>query len=169
MHSHGLQGIDVEEIRSAINQHDLSLHLYVEGQDLKGFFMYETDLFFSSTVQTVSNLFHRVIKAAIENPGIPLSRLPLTTADDLKELSIWNETIINSPSLHLSIGDRFRQVVAQHSTSIAVVDASLSLTYAMLDEQSDHLASWIIGQKFPLESVIGIVSVQNLVIYIDPY
>ncbi|KAE9391127.1 acetyl-CoA synthetase-like protein [Gymnopus androsaceus JB14] len=156
MHSHGLQGIDVEEIRSAINQHDLSLHLYVEGQNLKGFFMYETDLFFSSTVQTVSNLFHRVIKAVIENPGIPLSRLPLTTADDLKELSTWNETIINSPSLDLSVGDRFRQVVAQHSTSIAVVDASLSLTYAMLDEQSDHLASWLISQKFPLESVIGI-------------
>jgi len=148
-----------EDLKRASTRLDLSFHVFVRGNELRGSLIYQRDLFFPDTIQTFSDVILRVIKAATKNPSTPLPRLPLSTADDLERLAVWNDTDVHFAGLNLSIGDRFHQVATQHQTSVAVVDGTLSLTYSELDEQSDRLASWISQKGMPTECVVGIVSI----------
>ncbi|KAF5356450.1 hypothetical protein D9758_009494 [Tetrapyrgos nigripes] len=154
-HSHTLHGITTEEIRNATVRLDLSIHLFTNGNELHGYLMYQSDLFSSSTIQTVCDVFLRVIKTATQYPSSRLSTLPIIRAHDFEALSLKNADKKMAAS-QVSIGDRFREVAGQYSNSVAVVDGSSFLTYAMLDEQSDRLASWLVSRRLPSESIVGV-------------
>lgn len=153
----GFDGITSEEIRNATTRLDLSLHLYVVEDQLKGYFMYQTDLFELSTIQTFSDVFLRVITTAIAQPLSPLALLELSCPNDLQNLSAWNRTDRSFPGSNSSLGDFFRQVALREPSSIAVVHGSISMSYAVLNEQSDRLASWL-SRKTHQGSVVGVVS-----------
>lgn len=155
----GLHGISVEDIRNATTRLDLGLHLFIgNNSTLHGYFMYQSDLFSPKTIQTFSELYQQVITAVIATPASCLSTISLVTDHDMQKLTSWNRTTVVSRREDVSIGELFRHVALQNSSSVAVVDGTTTLTYAMLDTQSDRLASWLVAKNLPNESIIGIVS-----------
>lgn len=133
----------------------MTIHLFVRGGGLRGYVMYQTDLFSSGNIQAVIDVFQRIIVTATAQPSVPISTLVLSTSFDLKMLENWNST--NQYSAGGSLHDRFRAVASLEGSSLAVVDGSSSLTYSELDEQTDRLASWLVGRGLNAEEAVGIV------------
>ncbi|KAE9402498.1 acetyl-CoA synthetase-like protein, partial [Gymnopus androsaceus JB14] len=152
--SNGLCGLKYEEIRNASTRLDMTIHLFVRGGGLRGYVMYQTDLFTSGNIQAVIDVFQRIIVTATAQPSVPISTLVLSTSFDLKMLENWNST--NQYSAGGSLHDRFRAVASLEGSSLAVVDGSSSLTYSELDEQTDRLASWLVGRGLNAEEAVGI-------------
>ena len=105
-----------------------------------------------------AGLFSRILKMERAQYDVPLGRIHLLTAADLAVLREWNHqetAAVPKVSLH----DRFREIAAVNACSIAIVDGSLSITYGELDNQSDRLASWLVGRwSLKSEDAVGIVS-----------
>ncbi|KIJ48314.1 hypothetical protein M422DRAFT_247635 [Sphaerobolus stellatus SS14] len=150
-----IRGVEVEEIRRPSTRLDISVHLFRKGASIRGHAMYQADLFSRQTIQTLVNLYLRILDEASRNAACPLSLLPLVTEDDLQKFTEWNDTS-SSLNQELAIHERFREVVLLHGPDLAIVDDCISLTYSELDTWSDCLASWLLNQNVPLQSVVGI-------------
>ncbi|KAE9406246.1 acetyl-CoA synthetase-like protein [Gymnopus androsaceus JB14] len=151
----GLHGVKTEEIRNPTTRLDMTIHLFVQDNLLRGYVMYQSDIFTSSTIQSVINIFQRMIVTASTQPSIPISTLVLATPLDLDIQAGWNNTnqqLVSYRSLH----ERFRGVVSLEGSSVAVVDDSSSITYSELDEQTDRLASWLVERGLKSEEAIGV-------------
>ncbi|KAK7468432.1 hypothetical protein VKT23_002945 [Stygiomarasmius scandens] len=164
----GLHGLTSEEIRNTTTRLDLSVHLFVNDDKLDGYLMYQSDLFSSETIRTFSHIFQRILEAGVQSPAVSLSKLALLESADLEKVLLWNGVETKTAQLQSSIGDRFREVAAMHRSCLAVADETTSLTYAMLDEQSDRLASWLVQQDFLPEAVVG-VSIHRSVLLVVAY
>ncbi|UKZ52659.1 NRPS [Trichoderma virens] len=58
----------------------------------------------------------------------------------------------------LSVVDVFQQQVTATPTRTAIKDRSGSVTYTQLDERSNKIASWLLGQSLAPETLIGVLS-----------
>ena len=153
----GLRDVTPEEIRIPSSNLDLSIHLFPEETTLHGYMMYQTDLFSHETVRTILKNFQRVVGALVASPHSNIASMDLLTPADLISLENWNRTDVDS-TLPKSLVHGFRSTVATYSSSLAVVDGSISLTYEELDQRSDRLASWLAAKGLQRGSVVGVVS-----------
>ncbi|KAJ6520288.1 hypothetical protein C8R45DRAFT_55978 [Mycena sanguinolenta] len=151
----GLHDVTPEEIRIPSSNLDLSIHLFSEETTLHGYMMYQTDLFSQETVRTILNNFQRVVRALVASPHSNIASMDLLTPADLTSLENWNRTNVDS-ALPKSMVHGFRSTVAAYSSSLAVDDGSISLTYEELDQRSDRLASWLATKGLQKGSVVGV-------------
>ncbi|PSK46149.1 Nonribosomal peptide synthetase 2 [Elsinoe australis] len=152
-----LEGLDVETIQSTPStRFDVECHLFQEEDKLDGTIVFADDLFRLETIETLVDVFHKILRQGLEQPETArIAALPLTTgAADLTQEIPCNRL----ESSDLSIIEIFRQQVAAHAEDIAVKDQSTKLTYVQLDEMSDHIAQWLRSQDIAKESIIGILS-----------
>ncbi len=157
MFGQGLQDLTSEDIRIPSTNLDLAIHLFAEGNTLRGYIMYQSDLFAPETVSSFLNIFQRVVSQVMLTPAVNIASMDLFTAWDLERLWAWNDTNLSAP-IPGSLVDGFRASVTAHPDDIALVDGSISLTYAEVDAKTDCLASWLLSKGFNREAAIGIVS-----------
>jgi non-ribosomal peptide synthetase component F len=156
-----------EEIRTASTRLDLSLHFYVHDNALRGFAMFQRDLFTDETIATFTRMFQGIVQAVTHDPSVALSCLPLTTVNLQNTTTtpmIESSTVLITPEA--SLADRFREVAAREgSATLAVADDVVSLSYAELDLWSNRLASWLLSKGLPAEACVGIVSLPCVTFY----
>jgi amino acid adenylation domain-containing protein len=72
---------------------DMEWHLMDREERIDGTVVFDTDLFDPETVERMITHFLTLLQGAVENPDIPISRLPLLTADEKRRMLFeWNET-----------------------------------------------------------------------------
>ncbi|NEQ85367.1 MAG: non-ribosomal peptide synthetase, partial [Moorea sp. SIO2I5] len=62
---------------------DLELHLWPEGEEIKGLCAYNRDLFEAETISRMLSHYENLLSAAVETPERPVSQLPLMTEPEL--------------------------------------------------------------------------------------
>ncbi|KAF9467529.1 hypothetical protein BDZ94DRAFT_1305172 [Collybia nuda] len=151
----GMQEITSDNIRMPSTNLDLAIHFFVRGGGLRGYMMYQTDLFSSTTVQSHVRVFKRIVESLVANPESKISVVDLFTSLDAKDLSEWNDTTSQAP-IPTSLVHGFQESAKAFGPDLAVTDSTQSLSYHELDKTSDDLASFLITKGFKKGDSIGI-------------
>ncbi|HEX9941608.1 MAG TPA: condensation domain-containing protein, partial [Thermoanaerobaculia bacterium] len=145
------------EARTA--QFDLHLILTEGPHGLEGNLEYRTDLFDPPTAKRFARRFEALVAAAVAQPLLPLSTLPLLSAAEAQQVEReWNDTragypeLSGEPSLHGLVAAQERRTPG----AVAVTFEGRDLTWAELGSRARALAARLRALGCGPESRVGI-------------
>ncbi len=143
-----LPGLDIKWLDQSypFAKFDLTLDLCERDSQLHCMWEYATDLFEAETIGRMAGHFEVLLKAIIENPQQPISKLPLMTTAEIQQLQLWNQTNIDYPQ-DQTLVTMFEQQAAQTPDNIAVVFEDQSLSYEELNQKANQLAHYLLELK----------------------
>ncbi|WP_068923378.1 non-ribosomal peptide synthetase [Planobispora rosea] len=119
---------------------DLELFLEEEPEGLRGTLVYNRDLFAADTVAGLAAHFGTLLRAAVAEPDIPLSRLEILSPDE-RELILARAAGPRVPyDREATLGALFEAQAARTPDAVAVEFEDVRLTYAELDARAGRLA-----------------------------
>lgn len=134
------------EVHPAPAKFDLALNVWDSGGRLRAQADYSTDLFDDTAITRLLLHFERVLDSAARQPDVPVSRLPILSDRERREmLDGWNDTATDYPR-HATLDQAFARRVAAAPAAIAVVEGDRSLTYAELDRRAAAVARQLRAQ-----------------------
>ena len=142
-------------------QFDLDLELTDRAKNFTGIFKYNTDLFDEATIVGMSEHFRILLEGILHNPEQPLSRLPLLTEADQRQLLAWNRTETKYPK-DRTIVDLFDSQVGKTPDNIAVIFEEKQLSYRELNTRANRLAHYLIALGVEAETLVGICVERSL-------
>ena len=128
-----------EAVSTGTSKFDLSLVLDDGPGGLAGYIEYSTDLFDADTVERLAGHFRTLLAAALADPGVVVSRLPLLTNREREQIfEEWNATAVDHPAdpAHRLIAAR----AAAYPDRVAVRHGRRVLSYTELDRSANQLA-----------------------------
>ncbi|AOW98529.1 hypothetical protein BJP34_02890 [Moorena producens PAL-8-15-08-1] len=135
---------------------DLELHLWLEGEEIKGLCAYNRDLFEAETISRMVSHYENLLSAAVETPEGPISKLPLMTEPELDQILVeWNNTKTDYPN-DKCIHQLFEEQVEKIPDAIAVVFEQQKLTYSQLNSKANQLAHYLQKLGVVPETLVGI-------------
>ena len=131
------------EVAGSTAKFDLSLFLVETPSGLRGRMEYNTDLYDEATIARMLEHYQVLLEAAVANPALPVSELPLLTQGERQQLlGDWNATDFDYPR-ELCLHELFEQQVERAPDAIACVHEDQSLTYAELNQRANQLAHFL--------------------------
>ncbi|NER91291.1 amino acid adenylation domain-containing protein, partial [Moorena sp. SIO3A2] len=135
---------------------DMELHLWQEGEEIKGFCAYNRDLFEAETIQRVLLHYQNLLSALVETPEQPISQLPLMKEAEIDQILVeWNNTKTDYPT-DKCIHQLFEEQVEKTPDAIAVVFEEQKLTYFELNCKANQLAHHLQTLGVKPETLVGI-------------
>ncbi|NEP26961.1 amino acid adenylation domain-containing protein, partial [Moorena sp. SIO3I6] len=135
---------------------DLELHLWLEGEEIKGLCAYNRDLFEAETISRMVSHYENLLSAAVETPERPISKLPLMTEPELDQILVeWNNTKTDYPT-DKCIHQLFQEQVQKTPDAVAVVFEQQKLTYSQLNSKANQLAHYLQKLGVVPETLVGI-------------
>ncbi|AQA09802.1 non-ribosomal peptide synthetase [Streptomyces malaysiensis] len=138
---------------------DLSWVVADEGDVLSVRAEYATRLYDAATVDRLIDRYEVLLTAALDHPGLRLSRLPLLRPAEHRRLV---GRYGRGPALPGDGPGRAEEAFARQATAtpsaIAVEQGGLRLTYRELDRRSDRLAAVLRGRGVAAERLVGLVA-----------
>ena len=119
---------------------DLEVHFHEIEDGLVGRFIYNTMLFDAPTIARMTQHFRVLLDAIVADPDVPLSRLPLLTNEERRQILVeWNRTETTYPR-DACIHTLFEAQATASPDAVAVVFDNHRLTYRQLNERANRLA-----------------------------
>ncbi|HEX7184605.1 MAG TPA: amino acid adenylation domain-containing protein [Thermoanaerobaculia bacterium] len=119
---------------------DLNLALAHEDGRLAGALAYNSDLFDATTAARMAGHLETLLQGVLENPGRPLSELPLLTAAERHQaLYEWNDTG-EGRTAGLCLHDLFLAQAKRDPQAAALVFAGRTVSYGELARRAGRLA-----------------------------
>jgi amino acid adenylation domain-containing protein len=126
-------------------RHSIDIALYIEdaNDELNITLTYNSALFKGESMQLLAKHFEVLLEAVTINPFQPITRLPLLSNAEFRQLtSVWNTSAVSyldDKCLH----ELFEHQVIKNGTAEALVFESERLTYASLNERANQLAGYL--------------------------
>ncbi|MGW1241725.1 non-ribosomal peptide synthase/polyketide synthase [Streptomyces bobili] len=158
-----LSGLDAEIVlvRTPTAMFDLGFHLLERGgtggpaEGIIGRVEYSTDLFDPATVEALVARWLRLLASVVTEPGRPLSRVDVLTAEERHELLVArNDTACPAPDAGLPA--QFEAQVRATPRAPAVVFEDTVLTYRELNRRANRLAHALIARGVGPEQVVAL-------------
>ncbi len=152
-----LPGLDakVEEIDNGTAKNDLTLELRESNEGLQGFFEYNSDLFDRSTIHRMIGHFRTLLEAIAEQPNRRISKLPLLTQSEKKQLlEDWNQTQADYPAA--CIHELFEAQAEKTPDAVALVCEEEQVTYRELNCRANQVAHHLRGLGVKTETLVAI-------------
>ncbi len=121
---------------------DLNLNIADRGTTFRVACVFNEHLFDRSTIQRRLKEFEALLDGLVEDPGIPIGKLPILPDEEQRLLSEWNSTSVDYP-LEDCLHEHFEAQVSRTPDSVAVVFEGASLTYRELDRKANQLARYL--------------------------
>ncbi|MEY2396335.1 MAG: hypothetical protein QOF94_2680, partial [Acidobacteriaceae bacterium] len=118
-----LKGLTLKQVPSGAKtvKGDMYLSMHETAEGLEGRLEYSTDLFYASTIERLLGHYEVLLEAAVENPELKLSELPLLTpAEQQRTLVEWNATEFEYPR-DLCLHQLFEHQVRRAPEAVACV------------------------------------------------
>ncbi len=137
-----LSGLTVSllEVESGTAQFDLTLSLEEQPEGLRGWFVYNTDLFNADTIARMAGHFQTLLEAIVANPQQPVSELPLLTAAERHQLLVELNDTQAEYRQDKCIHQLFETQVERTPEAVAVVFEDKQLNYRELNARANQLA-----------------------------
>src|SRR5262249_15341804 len=117
---------------------------------------YPTDLFDDSTATRMVEHFERLLEGIVEDPGRPLSRLPLSSEEERRRLLVeWNDTAADFPNTKC-VHHLFEEQARRTPDAVAVLLGEERLTYRDLDRRANRLGRHLRGLGVGSGDVVGL-------------
>jgi amino acid adenylation domain-containing protein len=154
-----LTGAPVERLRVPgweWSRFDLSIVLHdLPDGSLRAQVGYSTDLFDHATVERALGHLTELLAGVGEDPGRPISRLPLLTEHEHRlMLGQWNATSTDFDRRCLH--ELFAEQAARVPHAVAVADRDERLTYRELDERANQLANELVALGVEPGTLVGV-------------
>lgn len=146
------------EVDPKVARFDITLELVEADGRLTGFFEYATDLFDAVTIEDMAAQFKTLLKAVIANPEQRISRLPLLTEAERRQLLAKGQGVPANFTTRGNLSERFDRQARTTPNTIAVSDGSASLTYRELARRSQAAARWLAREGVGAESVVALLA-----------
>lgn len=146
------------EIDPKVARFDITLELVEADGRFTGFFEYATDLFEAATIEGMAAQFKTLLKAAIANPEQRISRLPLLTGAERRQLLGKGRSVPANFTTRGNLCDRFDRQARATPNAIAVSDGHTSLSYRELARRSQSVARWLAREGIGAESVVALLA-----------
>lgn len=136
---------------------DLTLELFLRGNELEGRWEYNSDLFDSAFVVAIARHFEVVLSSALSCPDRRVSELELMSEADIKHsICRSSDPVLAAFTGRGSILDLFDRQVDMSPDAIAIVHGDNAETYQSLDESSDRIAQFLRECGAGAGSIVGI-------------
>jgi amino acid adenylation domain-containing protein len=123
---------------------DLSLTIH-RSSTLSAVLEYRTALFDSTTIQRLLHHYFRLLESMLAAPGAPFWQLPILSPEEhLQVVESWNCTQTPYPR-ESTIGDVFHAQALATPRATALIFEDETLTYEVLDQRSDALATHLLA------------------------
>jgi amino acid adenylation domain-containing protein len=168
-----LQNFPLEELRLPSAQltplpvdtdsvaYDLTFSLAEKDGALFGDIEYNTDLFAPETVERMAVHYLTLLEGAMRDPSQNISRLPLLSASERRQLLVdWNQTAKDYP-LNLRFDQVFEQQVAATPEATAVVTDQAELSYAELNAMANRMARALLAHGVGPDTVVALFSARG--------
>ncbi|MFV2117671.1 amino acid adenylation domain-containing protein, partial [Streptomyces sp. Act-28] len=119
-----------------------------------GQFVYATALFEQDTIRRMSRHFVRLLRQAVDDETLPLSRLDLLDADERALVTAGPRA--DHPVVRSCLHELFEEQVARTPDAVAVVAGGECLTYAEVDARANRLAWRLRAMGAGPESLVGV-------------
>ncbi|WP_165898185.1 non-ribosomal peptide synthetase [Tumebacillus sp. BK434] len=117
---------------------------------------YNVALFTGATIERMARHFRTLLEAAVQDPSLPISALPLMSAEEEQQVL----TLSNGISLDYADGlcahQMFEAQVVRTPEAVAVVLEQEQLTYAELNERANRLAHHLKARGVGPEVLVGL-------------
>lgn len=145
------------DVDSGTAKFDLMLVLEEAGDEIRGSFEYDTDLFAITSVKRMTDHYRVLLEGVLAGPDCRVSSLPLLThSERTRMLSEWNAT-----SVEISTGAFFPRIFEEQAARIpdrtAVVDGDRQFTYRQLNRQANRMAAFLTRQGVGSEVVVALL------------
>ncbi|WP_245730264.1 non-ribosomal peptide synthetase/MFS transporter [Micromonospora pallida] len=146
---------------------DLSLYLGEVDDELRGMFVYNTDLFDAATVARLSERFTTLLRAAVARPDLPIVDLDLLDADERDRVLAFGTP--DEPTTRVTpvtgTATNLADLVGPHAVATpdapAVVCGPDAVTYRELDRRADRLAHWLRSAGVGPDALVGVLLEQS--------
>ncbi|WP_409363512.1 amino acid adenylation domain-containing protein [Bradyrhizobium liaoningense] len=146
------------EIDPLVARFDITLELVEADGRFSGFFEYATDLFDAATMARMAAQFKTLIKAAIADPGQPISRLPLLSPGEQRQLRSEGSGAIADFTRRGNFAERFARQARQTPDAVAMSGAGVAVTYRELARRSQSIARWLAQEGVGAEDVVALLA-----------
>jgi amino acid adenylation domain-containing protein len=134
---------------------DLTLTM-MEGPDgLTAAVEYNTDLFEEATILRLLGHYQTLLEAVVADPDLKLSRLPLLTAAELRQLAAWSAAAVAHPACECA-HELFEMQVERTPAAVAVAFGDRRLTYRELNLRANRLAHQLRDLGVGPEVLVGL-------------
>lgn len=138
---------------------DLTLMVTETPSGLEFTFEYNTDLFEEATVARMAEHFENLLRAALAEPDVPVSRLPLLSENERWQvLYEWNPKERLDPRLYVPVHRLFQAQAQKTPDALALYSPSqgISLSYGELDRRVNQLAHHLRDRGVTTETLVAL-------------
>lgn len=146
------------EIDPKVARFDITLELVEADGRFTGFFEYATDLFDVATIEGMAAQFKTLLQAVIANPEQRISRLPLLTEAERRQLLATGRGVPANFTTSGNVSERLDRQARTTPNAIAVTDGRTSLSYRELAHRSQAIAHWLAREGVGAESVVALLA-----------
>lgn len=146
------------EVDPKVARFDITLELVEADGGFSGFFEYATDLFDAATIEGMAAQFKTLLKAAIVDPEQRISRLPLLTGTERRQLLAKGRGVPANFTMRGNLSQRFDRQASKTPNAVAVSDGRTSLSYRELARRSGAVAHWLAREGIGAESVVALLA-----------
>ncbi|APO50849.1 non-ribosomal peptide synthetase [Bradyrhizobium diazoefficiens] len=146
------------EVDPKVARFDITLELVEADGRFTGFFEYATDLFDAATIEDMAAQFKTLLKAVIANPEQRISRLPLLTEAERRQLLAKGHGVPANFTTRGNLSERFDRQARTTPNAVAVSDGHTSLSYRELARRSQAAARWLAREGVGAESVVALLA-----------
>ncbi|UWU70529.1 non-ribosomal peptide synthetase [Bradyrhizobium sp. NC92] len=146
------------EVDPRVARFDITLELVEADGRFTGFFEYATDLLDAATIEGMAAQFKTLLKAVIANPEQRISRLPLLTEAERRQLLAKGRGTPADFTTSGNLSERFDRQARKTPNAVAVSDGRTSLTYRELGRRSRAAARWLAREGVGAESVVALLA-----------
>jgi len=137
------------------SQFDLTLMMAETGDSLSAAFIYNPDLFDSSTITRFAGHFQTLLDGITSAPDRPISTLPLLTIPELTFLNGLNATGSDFPH-DLCLHQLIEEQIARTPDATAVLFHDQQWTYRELNKHTNKIATILRKQGVKPETLVGL-------------
>ncbi|MGH6690928.1 MAG: non-ribosomal peptide synthetase, partial [Gammaproteobacteria bacterium] len=155
LHLTGLS-LDAAETHNGTSKFDLSMTMIDDGERLAGVVEYRTELFDAARIERMVGHYGRLLEAAVADPAAGLSRLPMVSPSERRQLlAEWNDTARELPR-DLVIHEAFERQAKRTPDEVALYWRDQAVTYRDLNRRANRLARHLMRHGMGPEAVVGI-------------
>ena len=149
-------------VESGTSKFDVTLSMVERADGLTASWEYNTDLFEAATAARMLRHFQTLLEGILADPEQRLSRLPLLTEAERRQLLVeWNNTRADYPQ-HQAIHRLFEAQVERTPDAMAVAFEDRQLTYRELNARANQLAHHLRKLGVGPEVLVGICLERSL-------
>lgn len=156
------------EIPRTVSKFDLELHLKKENSIVKGYFLFNCQLFDEGFIQRMINHYKILLREMVELKDKPISTINILTKEEFNQIIEWGNNTVDFPETN--VVELFKTQLRNRPNELALISKEESLTFSELDERSNILANFLRSSKgISKNQIIGLLFTErsiNLVVAI---